>query len=538
MPKTSEAEWDDGPSLFEIAIRYWWLLLISALACGAALFFFAQSGPATYAATSSLLLEEPEAGGVFVEGVEGDHERYVQNQVQRLQSRDVASRAARLVGEGTTPAEIAGSIALDVAVDSDQVSITATAASPERAAAIANAVGEAYQDTVREQVREKADAAIAELETTKAGLRRDLRTLDQQAAQVDDPSVQAQRDAFVTQVAELQARQDEIRIQKSLFGSGVEFFERAEPPIAPQGRGEVRLAALGVLLGLALGTAIAWFLASREDNADRRQDPAAILQAPLLGAVPDFKGLDITGALPTVTDPRSPAAEAYQFVVALLSTQFSGRDGSSVILVTSPQPGDGKTVTAVNLAVAASRDEREVLLVDGDARVAGLSRLIGVEDGGPGLHELQQDPENLVWSQSRRDMPNVPAVEVVPVGSEIADPAGFFRTTGFASAIRRIRDYADFVVIDTPPLLAVSDTAAVAEHVDGIVLVIPQGTSITILEEVRERLALINTPLLGYIFNRADSRSAPYAYRYDRYTSSSRTRDRAFSAKATAQPLP
>jgi len=261
-----------------------------------------------------------------------------------------------------------------------------------------------------------------------------------------------------------------------------------------------------------------------------------VLQAPLLGAVPDFKTLDIDGTLPTVTDPRSPAAEAYQFVVALLANQLNSRDEPGVILVTSPQPGDGKTVTAVNLAVAASRDERNVLLVDADARVAGTSRLVGVEKG-PGLHELQQDPENLVWSQSRRDMPNVPSLEIVPTGSEIADPAGFFRTTGFATAIQRIRDYADFVVIDTPPLLAVSDTAAIAEHVDGIVLVIAQGTSITILQEVKERLALMNAPLLGYIFNRADARSAPYAYRYDQYTTSSRRGGEVLTASTAAAPL-
>lgn len=537
MPKTSDAEWDEGPSLLEIALRYWWLLLISALVCSTALFFLAQSQPFTYATVASLLLEEPESEGLFAEADADDHDRYVQNQVKRLQSREVAVRAAEIVGGGATFDEILDSITVDVEVDNDLVTITGTAATPERAAAIANAVGEAYQDVVRGQVRGDADAAIAELETTKAELRRELRALDAAAGDGDGATVEAQRDALVAQLAELQATQDQIRIDRSLYGSGVQLFERAPVPAAPQSRGAARLASLGVLVGLALGTALAWFLTNRaEDEADRRHDPAAILQAPLLGAVPDFKGLDIKGSLPTITDPRSPAAEAYQFVVALLSTQFNNRDGSNVILVTSPQPGDGKTVTAVNLAVAASRDEREVLLVDADARVAGLSRMVGVHEGA-GLHELQQDPENLVWSESRRDMPNVPSMEVVPVGSEIPDPAGFFRTSGFGSAIRRIRDYADFVVIDSPPILAVSDTAAIADHVDGIVLVIPQGTSLAILEEVKERLALIKAPLLGYIFNRADTRSAPYAYRYDRYTSSSSGRSEVFSARANAQPL-
>jgi Mrp family chromosome partitioning ATPase len=104
---------------------------------------------------------------------------------------------------------------------------------------------------------------------------------------------------------------------------------------------------------------------------------------------------------------------------------------------------------------------------------------------------------------------------VVPGGAEVADPAAFFRSVKFRRILQRMRDHADLVIIDSPPLLAVSDTLAIAREVDGIVLVVDQGMSLDALAEARRRLDFVVTPVLGYVFNRADAGSelyAPYAY--------------------------
>jgi Mrp family chromosome partitioning ATPase/capsular polysaccharide biosynthesis protein len=428
---------------------------------------------------------------------------------------------------------------VDAEVDNDVITVTATAPEAERAAEIANALATAYMDAVEAQVQATADEALTELESTAVELRRRLARVESRLNSApDDGALMAQRDSVAAQLAALAGRADQVAVDASLYGSGVQLFERAVPPDAPTGSGLVRNTIAGGLVGAVLASMLAWRRSRTHQEAQGRHDPGHVLDIPLIGSVPRFESLGVKGVVPTLTDARSPAGESYQFLVASLSARLRRMDGH-VVAVTSPQPGEGKTVTALNLAIAASRDERDVLLVDADARVRGLSRLTQTNDGNPGLHELQQHPDELIWSESRRELKDAPGVEIVPVGSEIADPAGFFRTKGFTDAARRMRDHADLVIYDCPPLLAVSDAWAVAEQVDGIVLVVAQGTPLPVLEETRDRLAQLATPVLGYVFNQADQQGAPYAYHYSQYQSAGTPPPRSTGARfSTPAPTP
>ena len=535
MQPSVDALWDDGPGVMAAVRRYrvWVALagiLVAALAAGLTLL-----RPARYEATATLFLNAPDAANVFAGD---DADRRVLNQVARLRSRDVAAATAEALGAGYDTDDILDATKVDGEQDNDVITVTATAGSAEGAAALANGLSTTYMDAVEAQVQAASDDVLADLSESTTQLRERLADIEQQLERrPEDSALIAQRDAVAAQLAALSARADQSAVDASLYGSGVQLFERAVPPEQPLSQGLVRNTIAGLLLGLALGAGAAWRRVRSNPRALQRHDPAAILGIPLLGSVPKFDALGVKGIVPTISDPRSPAGEAYQFLIASIAARL-GYQGGHVIAVTSPQPGDGKTVTALNLAVAASRDERDVLLVDGDARVKGLSRLTSTNDGGAGLSELQQDPDNLIWSASRRDLADAPGVEVVPIGADIADPAGFFRTKGFTGAMRRIRDHADLVVIDCPPVLAVSDALAIAEHVDAIVLVVAQGTPLPVLEEVRDRTAVLSTPLVGYVFNRADEEGAPYAYHYDQYQFAGDTADRANDTPQTFSSPP
>lgn len=514
MQPSVDALWDDGPGVMAAVRRYrLWValagILVAGLAAGLTLL-----RPLSYEATATLFLSSPDDANAFADD---DADRRVLNQVARLRSRDVATATAQAVGGALDAGDVIKATTVDAEQDNDVITVTATADSAEDAAALANGLATTYMNSVEAQVQAASEDVLTDLAETTSGLRERLTDIEQQLLRrPEDGALVAQRNALAAQLAALSARADQAAVDASLYGSGVQLFERAVAPEQPLPRGLVRNTIAGFLVGLALGAAVAWRRLRSNPRALQRHDPAAVLGIPFLGSVPQFSALGVEGIAPTITDPRSPAGEAYQFLIASIAGRL-GYQGGHVMAVTSPQPGDGKTVTALNLAVAASRDERDVLLVDGDARVKGLSRLTSTNDGGAGLSELQQDPDNLVWSGSRRDLADAPGVEVVPVGGDIADPAGFFRTKGFVGAMRRIRDHADLVLIDCPPVLAVSDALAIAEHVDGIVLVVSQGTPISVLEEVRDRTAVLSTPLVGYVFNRADEEGAPYAYHYDQY---------------------
>ena len=107
-------------------------------------------------------------------------------------------------------------------------------------------------------------------------------------------------------------------------------------------------------------------------------------------------------------------------------------------------------------------------------------------------------------------------VNLLPAGTDSEGAAAFFRSPEFRKAMTRVKSAADLVLIDTPPALAVSETADIAAEADAIVIVVKQGTPLEALEDVRSRLAMTSTPILGYVFNRStpprfgDSRYSAY----------------------------
>ena len=203
---------------------------------------------------------------------------------------------------------------------------------------------------------------------------------------------------------------------------------------------------------------------------------------------------------------------AYQFLVNSIALALEDAGGRS-LLITSAGPTDGKTLTAANLGIAAAQDGREVLLVDADTRIRGLTRLFDIS-AERGLDALAAGTPlvDLVTLLETGDQ-HAALIPAVPLGE---DTAAFFRTPQFREAARGLDDAADLVLYDTPPLLLASDTSAIAGHVAGIVVVVARGTPIRQLETLRERLDRVGTPVIGYIFTK-DRLHGSYGYGRYRY---------------------
>jgi ATP-binding cassette subfamily B protein len=254
------------------------------------------------------------------------------------------------------------------------------------------------------------------------------------------------------------------------------------------------LMAGGGLLGFAVAAGLAWRL-HRRRPASR---PERARSLPLLGEIPDLTGLGGDGQIAAVADSESAAGKAYRSVAASLGSRLD-RIGARAVLVTSPVVGDGKTLTSLNLAVAMGESGRGVVLVDADQRRRGLSRLCGLDEGRAGLTELAGGAapvDSCLW------LPTVAAIPIVPAGASVPDATGFFRGAAFRRAILQVRERANLTVVDTPALLAASDALTIAEHVEGVVLVVRPETPAAALTETCTRLAGVDAPVLGYLVNR------------------------------------
>jgi LCP family protein required for cell wall assembly len=241
--------------------------------------------------------------------------------------------------------------------------------------------------------------------------------------------------------------------------------------------------------GAAAGTAAWWWLRRRSVV-----DPSVVLGVPALGDIPDFTG---RGPLPVLTAPDSEAALAFVAASGRIEALTTGQ----VLLVSSPTPGRGATTAALNLAVAASRAGRRVLLIDGDVVTRGLSRYSGTGPE-PGLTELAGGEAELQQCARLWRLSETSRMPFIPAGRRVTDPVTALQGPGLADAIDRVTERADLIIVDTSPVLWQGANEPLSVHADGTVLAISPGTDRATLERARDICSAGGAPVLGYVVNR------------------------------------
>jgi len=215
--------------------------------------------------------------------------------------------------------------------------------------------------------------------------------------------------------------------------------------------------------------------------------------------------------LVSLTAPASFAAEQYQGLRLTVERLARTRD-AKVIAVSSPAAGDGKTVTAINLAGALARGtSARVLLIDADLRRPAVARQLGIEDAEIGLADALGDG-GLPFERITRTLDHF-NLAVIPAGSARAGVSQILRSPRLEELLREARQRYDFVVLDTPPLLPVFDSALLAKSVDGVLLVVSANQ--TPRKLLGEALNMLDaSKVLGIVFNRDDRPLFGY---YDAY---------------------
>jgi len=512
-----------GRGLAEIVFRHWLLIVLSVLAVTGLAYGLSSLQPTRYRAEARLLLNDPRSSSVFSGENQTvlDPARYVRNRAEYITSEAVLTRASDRLQHKVDVPTLRQRVTATPEQELDLVTISALDPTPEGAAQTANAVAKAYQDVVKKQVTQSAEQTSSQLKIAQSRLQRRIDSLDSQLrGQAQSPVLAAQREAAATQLLSTQSQADQVSVDAALYGSGVALFEQAKTPVGRAQPKPLGAAAIGSFFGLLLGLALAWWRSERRSKVEDRQDPAAILGAPLLGEVPLFHSVGVDGSMPADLAPKSVVGEAYHFIISALSFAFDDIAGHTLV-VTSAGPGDGKTVTAVNLGIAAVGDGRRVVVVDADERARGLTALTGVP-AEPGLTDLAGGDTPPSMCANPITLHDDSQLTVVPAGRRLADPAGFFRTGQFRAAMKVVKGMGDLVIVDSPPLLAVSDASAITSQADGMIIVVSRGTPVRMLKEMRQRLNFIGTPLLGYVFTKAQVKRSRggYGYGYGRYGAS------------------
>ncbi len=313
---------------------------------------------------------------------------------------------------------------------------------------------------------------------------------------------------------------------------------REPNPGAPVSPNKTLNLILGTLMGLLAGVGIAFVLEYLDDTIQTKDDLEKITDVALLGVIPRIEGRSSdTQAkdLYAFRQPKSTVSEAFRGVRTALTMRAHGTR-NRVLALTSAGPREGKSTTVINLATVLAYASRRTLIIDADLRKPRVHKSFGI-DNVAGLTNVivgDVDPrEHCVAT-------DVPGVDVLPSGPIPPNPSELLGSERMRDVITALREHYDHIIIDTPPIGAVTDAAVLGTIVDGVVLVVHAGkTRAGIVQRGLEQMRYISAPIEGVILNNLQVKSRYYPgyynyYYYYSYYGTGKTRGRKTPRKPAA----
>lgn len=479
------------------AIRDHWLMItIIVVAAVAASTAYAETSPKRYEATADLLVSpvspsDPTFVGIDVLRESSDQSRAVLTVARLVTSPQLAVAARRRLGVRTSPETLLRKISVSPLGQSQIVTITATASNPRSAAAIANAFANALVTT-------RTAAFQADVRTQIKRLRTNLSTIP--ADQRNAPEAIA-----------IQQRLGNVAALVGAPDPSVQLVNAAVSPQNPSWPRPKLTMAVAFVAALLFGSAVALALDFFNPRLRREEELLFEHRLPILTRVPRMSSRVVHGYLGGREPLPASAWEAYRRLRASLTGV--GPDGGfpKSILITSAAPGEGKTMTSVNLALTLVSSEMRVVLVDGDLRHPMIASIFGV---APRRHSLGNALLDTVSSDdvliTAPEHPNLRLLLARPESAEFVD---LLNPRRVASLLEKLQTRADVVIIDSPPIGEAADALAFASAVDAVLVAVRLGaTQRTRLADLRRIFAQRGITATGVVLT--TDRKQPTSHYY------------------------
>lgn len=371
---------------------------------------------------------------------------------------------------------------------------------------------------------------VAFLKRQRSSLASRLESLKQEAFELNElgltyNQMQDRADSLRQLYDAVLKRSEELDINSLFESNSIQVLEEAELPRAPFSPNLPYNLGVALLVGLALGGGIIFLIAALDNTVKAEDDITRYTRAPVLGMLPEVDAATIktlvgTGDNPldkiTHEAPKSSFAEGIKTLRTNL--MFMAADAPpKLLLVTSPGPGEGKTLISTNMAIAMAQSGLRTVLVDNDLRRPRVHKALGI-DRPDGLSDVIRGELELDSAIFQTDVPNLWAI---PAGHIPPNPTELLHTTAFDEVIEELSERFDRVILDSPPVGAVADALILSRSVDAVLLVLKYGqTRKEMLKRTIDQLEAIGAPLMGMVLNdiKKDAAGYGYAYYYYRYS--------------------
>lgn len=493
--------------------RYKWVIIVAALVVPTVAYFMSARSPKVFQASSDVLLNRQDLGatitGLPTQSTVTDPFRYALTQERLAEADAVRDRAVEISG-----LENVEGWGADVSADPDTdiLAFAVTHGEPDIATSLANAYAKAFTQY--------------KLETDTASLTRARGEIQGRLAELREAGATG-TDTYQELLGQAQdLRTLEILLAPATVISTADGAGQIAP--TPQ-----RSAILGLLLGLMLGIGGAFALHAFDRRIRHADEVEYELQIPLLAKLPT------PGRGDAATILERPPDETTEAVARLrASFDFTNQSlGAKTVMVTSAGPREGKSTTIANLAIALARTGRHVVLVDLDLRRPMLSRLFHLPEG-PGITDFAARDTELVdvlqpvgVTPLRARVASIGSsevgqgrLEVVTTGRTRVEPAAFVESSGLTEALHTLRNHAEIVLVDAPPILATGDSIALTGKVEAVLLITRLGTlTRPTLQELGRVLRRSPAPVLGLVATGAEIDEGYSVYAVDEYYAQARS---------------
>ena len=493
-----------------LVYRKWYVVLPTLLAVGAGLGLSARQ-PAIYESQAEMVISTRTSDSVFSNTgqIVNNPDRLIATEIRILESPAVADQVRKdLEITGPIP-DVSGS---DIS-STDVVAVTVRSSDPNTAAKFANAYAKAY-------IEVKLNNSIETLKITAGALQVKVDELQEQIDAIDKriddapadqqqilaAQLSGQRSTLASQQAVFQSRIDQSQVDQSVSSGGATIVDAALPNGTPVEPTPVRTAVLAFIVGLLAGLALALLLDYLDDSVRTSEDlERATGGAPSLGRVPYYKHPDARAI--AISRPADLAVESYRSIRT--SLLFASLDRPvRTIQVSSSIASDGKTSTAANLAIVLAQAGYSVLMVDADLRKPRLHEMFAASDGTGLTNVLLGAPLN-----ESIQLEVAPGVDLLPAGSVPANPSEMLAGRRMRELLEQLAALYDYVVLDSAPLLPVTDSMVLSGLVDALVLVVRSGRDTgKQINMTIANLRAAGAPLIGTVFNGAGADNS-YGYK-------------------------
>ncbi|MCX6082312.1 MAG: polysaccharide biosynthesis tyrosine autokinase [Chloroflexi bacterium] len=508
----------DIKEYFYLLLNWAWLIALAGLLAAIALYVISINTTPLYETSTRLLISDPPAMRSLDTSAMVSTQTQTSTYAEMLLDRPVLQGVIDILKLQTTSDDLKEFVSVEIVRNTQLILVTVQDPNPLQAADIANTLAVVFTDRIRELQSQR-------YASTQKGLAQQVLEMEKQVNDTTlaisnerDPAQKLQFEARLTQYRQLYSSLvtnfEQVRLAEAQTSTNVFVSEPASVPREPVSPMTTRNTLLAAFAGVLLAAGVIFLIDMLDDTIRNPDDIRQKFNLPVLGVIASHQIVE--GKPISMDQPRSPVAEAFRSLrtnITYASVDIPLRR----ILVTSSTPQEGKTTISSNLAVVLAQGEKKSVLIDADMRRPTVHEKFGLMNR-MGLSSLfVRSLENI---PAAIQSASVAGLAIITSGSLPPNPAELLTSRRMKDILDRLNQEYDLIVIDTPPVLTVTDAVALAPELDGVIIVARPGmTKLSALRQTLEQLQTVGARVLGVVLNQVDPRSRKYGYYYHRYYS-------------------